>query len=548
MTASDSEAIDAWVESTLAAMTLDQKIGQMIVTGLEDAQISPEVCAFIKELAPGGITYQRPSLPHPDSVRQFSADLQTCARDAQVVPLLIMTAHEGEYVDRFQDGATSFPSLLAQGATGQPEVAFQVAYASGLELTYSGINMIMGPVADVLLNYDNEVVSQRTFGGNAEVVGEFVARAVAGYSQAGVIPVLKHFPGHGGVADDSHQVLPIDWVDRQALQENYLPPFRKGLEAGAPVVMLSHVAYPNITGLDWPATLAAPISRLLREDLSFKGVIMSDSMRMKALTRGLMTISEAGIQGVIAGVDLLLFNSPDHARDYHADMLVAMQQGRLSIQQLDDIVRRILALKAAWGLSASAQSQPPAPDWQAHQHLAEQVGRQAVALLKNEAGLLPISPQVRRILAIAPGTEWDLYPRLKARLEARGIEVELVNYPNPWDGPVRDEALLNNLTDEAAGYDLALVFTWQAHLNRLTFEDTWQARLVNKLLDRSIPLAAIAIKSPTDILEYPRVQTYLAMFGTTPGQEQALLDILLGDQEPQGQNPLPGLLPEMAQP
>jgi beta-N-acetylhexosaminidase len=132
---------------------------------------------------------------------------------------------------------------------------------------------------------------------------------------------------------------------------------------------------------------------------------------------------------------------------------------------------------------------------------------------------------------------------LEAGLKERGITAKFVHYPPPWDGPVQADDLLASLPDRAADYDLVLFFTWQAHLNRLDNGDTWQADLVNRLEQLGAPLVVVAIKSPTDILEFPHIGTYLVMFGSTPGQEKALLDALTGQAEPVGKNPLPGLAP-----
>jgi beta-N-acetylhexosaminidase len=132
----------------------------------------------------------------------FSAGLQGCAETAGIPPLFLTLDHEGEYINRFDEVATMFPAALALGATGDPELAGQVARAAGQELAYSGVNMVLGPVADVLLDYDNGVVSQRTFGGDPAQVSLFVAESVLGYKEAGLVSALKHFPGHGGVAGD----------------------------------------------------------------------------------------------------------------------------------------------------------------------------------------------------------------------------------------------------------------------------------------------------------------------------------------------------------
>jgi beta-N-acetylhexosaminidase len=531
-----------WVEATLAGMSLEEKIGQLIITGVEGDTFTPETCRYIQQLRPAGITLGGDNLPDLESLSLFTAGMQACAQQAGMPPLLVTLAHEGEYVDRFRSGTTTFPSALALGATGDPQTAYQAALASGQELAYAGVNLILGPVADVLTNYDNEVISQRAYGGDVDQVSRYVTQAVQGYLQAGLIPVLKHFPGHGGVSGDSHRILPVDRAGLDQIRAEYLPPFQAGLEAGASVVMLTHVSFPVLEGgAEFPATLSKGAVSLLRDELGFEGVILSDAMRMKAVTQ-VMTSAEASLQGVQAGVDLLLATQPDEAQETFAWLLDGYRQGRLTDERIDEAVRRVLAIKSRRNLVSPLQ-EGEAPDWQAHQELAYKIGEQAVALLKNNVGMVPLSEGLSSILIIGPDEDWDLYTAMEARLKDSGITPAFARYPVPWGGKIEADELLSELPARAVGYDVVLLFTWQVHLNRLDYEDTWQVELVNNLRQTGVPLVIVAIKSPTDILEIPQVGTYLAMFGTTPGQEGALVDILLGRMQPQGGNPLPGLLP-----
>lgn len=539
----DPGAIQSWVETTLAKMSPAEKVGQLLLVGIAGEKVSQENCAYLQQIKPAGITLSGENLPSPDSLRDFTQGLQACAQNADIPPLLMTLAHEGEYVDRFRSGTTLFPAALALGATGDPETAFQAALASGQELVYSGVNLILGPVADVLTNYSNEVISQRTYGGDPTQVSRFVARAVEGYQGAELIPALKHFPGHGSVAQDSHRTMPIDRSDLGTIRNVHLPPFRAGIAAGAPVVMLSHVSYPAIdNGREIPATVSENVVNLLRQELGFTGVILSDSMRMRAVTR-IMTIPEASLQAVQAGIDLLLVTTPADAEETKAYLLDGLKQGRLTEKRIDEAVRRVLWLKAAHGLADYPVPLPDAPDWNANQQLAERIGERAVALIKDKEGLTPIPANKRDILVIGPGNGWELYPMLRDALTENGFKADFAPFPQPWEGKIKDRGLLGSLAAQAKTYKLVLLFTWQAHLNRLTYDDTWQIELVDQLLKSGVPLIVVAIKSPTDILEFPEVGTYLAMFGTTLGQERALVDILVGRRTPMGQNPLPDLLP-----
>lgn len=531
----------SWVEAHLQAMSLSQKIGQMLVTGLEEDATQFDACPLIQQLTPGGVFYHPGNVDDPEQLRLFSAAVQACAQSAHNLPVFIALDHEGQYVNRFDRGVTVFPAALAQGASGDPELAYRIALAAGQELAFSGVNLVLGPVADVLSNPDNEVISQRTFGSDPQRVAEFVKRAVEGYRQAGLIPALKHFPGHGGVAGDTHRVLPVDESDRAQLESLYLPPFASGLSAGAPMVMLSHVAFPNVAGTVQPASLSPAMVRLLREDLGFQGVILTDAMDMRAVSGARLNVAEAALEAVRVGVDLLLVTDPGQALATHARLLLAVEQGELPLEHIDRAVAHILSLKQAQGLHSFPLPQPPEPEWQSHASLAAEAGQRAVTRFKDEGELLPLPAGVRRVLVVGPNSEWEFYPVLEAALRERGIETEFWYYSLADHGPVPERELLESLPERAALADLTLLFTWQAYLNTLLFEDDWPEMLVENFLQVNPAMVVVALKSPTDIRAFPGVPAYLALYGTTPGALQGLLEVLLSGWEPPGKNPLPGL-------
>ncbi len=140
-----------------------------------------------------------------------------------------------------------------------------------------------------------------------------------------------------------------------------------------------------------------------------------------------------------------------------------------------------------------------------------------MALIRDQAGLVPIPENLSKVMVIGPGEDWDLYPALLSALSESGYNAEFFDYPPPWEGAIKNDQLLEELPEQAASKDLVLLFTWQAHLNKLDFQDTWQVELVQRLVESGTPLIVVAIKSPTDILEFPDVSTYIAMYGTTAG-------------------------------
>ena len=386
-----------------------------------------------------------------------------------------MVASEGEYVTRFQDVATTFPSALAIGATDSPELAYKISYAAGQELAFSGLNMMLGPVADVLTNYDNEVVSQRSYNGDPALASQFVQQAVAGYQAAGIITVLKHFPGHGGVAEDSHETLPVDQASQAELNRTYLPPFRSGINAGSPVVMFSHIAFPKIAKGEVPTTFSTAMVNLLRKKLGFQGIIMSDSMRMKAVSGKNRSIMRASLEAIKAGVDMVLLNDPGQAVMTYQFILERIAEKEITSEPIDAAVRRILTVKAQWGLDTYQTNHSPEPDWTADHELATQAGEQSVTLYRDQADLVPLPDGKQRMLVVSPTTDWDMLAPLETWLAQQDYQTTYKYYSPPWEGAVKEIDWLESLPAQASKYDFALVFTYQAHLNKIKNGDAWQA-------------------------------------------------------------------------
>jgi beta-N-acetylhexosaminidase len=536
-------APDPWIEQTLAGMSLEQRIGQMLMVGVDGQAITPATCQLINRITPGGVVYRTGNAASPQALRRFSNGLQKCASQAGSLPLWISIDHEGQYVNRFETGATVFPAALALGAAANSAEAAQVASASGSELAFSGVNMVLGPVADVLTDYDNTVISQRSYGGDPQLVSQYVSQAVKGYLQAGVEPVLKHFPGHGGTSGDTHYVLATDPADLAQLQASHLPPFESGIQAGTQVVLTSHVAFPNIDNSGLPTTLSPVMLDVLRKTMGFQGVILTDSLGMAAVTNENRGISQAALMAVNAGVDMLLVTSPDTAQTVYNHLLVDVQKGDLTEARINESVRRILTAKAARGLKSFDFPTSSTPNWNGNQDLALQVGANAVTVMRDDAQLVPLPTKDKSIMIVGPADGWGLYPALKSALGEKGFHFTIYPYSNPWGGAVPEAGYLTSLPAQAHQFDLVLVFTWDSHPNRFVFDDNWQSMLVKRMQKTGVPLVVVALKSPTDILDFPDIPTYLTTFGTTDGQIHTLAGVLAGDTQATGVNPLPGLMP-----
>lgn len=528
-TATRASTPDPWINTTLASMTVEQKVGQLLAVGVESTEINPDTCSYLARVQPGAVIYRGQNVETPDQLRAFSLAIEQCVRDGSAalaagdIPLIIAIDHEGETVNRFQSGATLFPSPWAIGATGDPMLAYEVARRAGLEIRYAGANMVLGPAVDILTNPDSAVIGLRSYGNDPELVSAFAGQAMRGYREAGLRMVLKHFPGHGAVAGDSHVDLPMDSSPAETVLASYLTPYHLlvGNEADV-AVMTSHVAFPSLDASTAPSSLSSPVIALLRQTIGFDGVVMTDSLGMGAIanTAGL-TQQEAALRAILAGSDMAMVLPALDAEAARRRLLEAYQAGELGAAALDQAVRRVLRLKA--GLRDLPPA--PAPDWQGNQQSAQQIGYEAVRLYRNAQGLVPISDEVETVFAITPAAIPGLDDALVAGLAGRELALTLRNYEYNIENSA---AYARSLAAQSASFDLVIVFTRDAHHRALWNGDDWQTILINELLAANRPLIVVALKSPADLVEFPDVETYIATYGSTPGQIQGVVDGLLG--------------------
>ncbi|SNQ48156.1 putative Beta-N-acetylglucosaminidase [Frankia canadensis] len=427
--AADDAAASRWVESTLAGMSLEARIGQLLmgyVFGTSAGDRAPRAVAgnrlvahadtaadAVRSLGLGGVTLFDAggtgpgALPDnivgPAQVRGLTAGLQS----ASAIPLLVAADQEQGPVLRIRDGVTLLPDQMAQGAGGLVDDARDAARVTGADLRGLGVNVDFAPDADVNTNPANPVIGERSFGDDPAAVARFTAAAVRGFSSAGVAAAAKHFPGHGSTSVDSHLDLPLVTASRERLAAVDLAPFRSAIAAGVPMVMVGHLLVPALDAATPTSLSTATVTTLLRHELGFDGVVVTDALNMAAITKR-YSPGEAAVRAVLAGVDLLLM-PPDlvAARD---GLLGAVRSGRVPAGRVDESVRRVLRLK--WRLAHA--SPRPAADGAA---VAARIASRSVTLLARNCGALPLRAGST---ATVVGTS-TAAARLRAALAARGI-------------------------------------------------------------------------------------------------------------------------------
>jgi beta-N-acetylhexosaminidase len=519
-----------------SAITLEQAVSQTLLAAFQGYQMPKELADLIGRTQIAGVTLFRSlNVQDPSQVRELTTALQTAAAVAGQPPLLICADQEGGQLLAMAD-TTPFPGNMALGATRSPELARRTGLAIGRELAAMGINVNYAPVCDVNINPQNPVIGTRSFGEDPAEVGRLGAAMVEGLQAAGVAATAKHFPGHGDTATDSHYGTPVLPFDEERLRLVELPPFSAAIEAGVKLMMTAHIALPGLTdGLEVPATLSPAIMRkLLRDDLGFEGIVVSDAMDMGAIQRGLGLVIDC-IAASAAGVDLLLLGDCGEGFEaVYAALLQAARRGLLAHGEIVSSAQRVLELKA-W---LSKQEQPGMEVIQCEEHraLAYEIAAHSVTLVRDAAGCLPLSlADDARIALILPRTA-DLTPAdtssydrpvLAEMLRRYHPAVDQIDVPtNPTSSDIG--AVLQQVKD----YDLVIVGTFNA------FQHSGQAAMVNSLLETGSKVIAVALRLPYDLSSYPGVPTYICTYNLQPPSMEALADALWGGIPFVGRSPV----------
>jgi beta-N-acetylhexosaminidase len=323
-------------------LTSREKIGQLFMVGFLGTTVTPDLAAFLKDYKPGGVILFSRNLESIEQIVQLTNDLQLCSPKS---PLLISIDQEGGRVSRLPKGFTIFPPCELIGQCYSSELAYAAAATIAKELKAVGINMNMAPVLDVNSNPDNPVIGDRAFGSTADTVIEMGLVTAAGLQDSKVVACGKHFPGHGDTNADSHKELPVVAAPRERLEAVEFPPFRRAAAAGIATMMTAHVLYKALDD-QLPATLSPDIiTHLLREQMGYDGVVLTDDLEMHAIVDHYGP-GEAAVRAILAGCDILLI-CKERDREIAAFEAVekAVASGAITMSRLDQSVARIQRIK-----------------------------------------------------------------------------------------------------------------------------------------------------------------------------------------------------------
>ncbi|WP_029135669.1 glycoside hydrolase family 3 protein [Nakamurella lactea] len=536
-----------WARNTLRHMTIQEKVGQLFSTHVYGTTVDssdPNNVAeyglatpreIIAKYHLGGVLYfaWTHSVDNPIQAAGLSNGIQRVALSTGAhVPMLMSIDQEGGLVTRMLEPATQTPGAMALGATRDADGARDIAAIQGKELAAVGVRQNFAPVADVNVNPDNPVIGVRSFGSDPTTVARLTAAQVRGYQDdAGISSAAKHFPGHGDTDVDSHYGFPVINHTRQQWDEIDKPPFEAAIKAGIDVIMTAHIQVPALDQSGDPATLSKPIlTGILRGELGFKGVIVTDSLGMQGV-RDKYGDARVPVLALKAGADILL-NPPDLDVAYNG-VLSAVASGELTTGRIDESVTRVLMLKWRNGTVlhplVNERKVPAIVGIQPHLDRVQQVTDDSTTVLSNDGGTLPLAVSGKKILVTGYGVTTK--QTLADKLAERGADPSIAaTSTNPTD------AQISGAVAAAGATDATVVLTMNAAAS------PGQAKLVAALRTSGATVIVAAVRNPYDVAEFPDVPTYLATYSYQAVAIESLVRVIVGEVGPTGT--LPVAVPE----
>lgn len=340
------------VDELMSTLTLSQKIGQRFIGWIPGKIVDESTKALIREEYIGGfILYRGKNFDSPEECKVLTEELQSYAeKNNPAVKLFIAVDQEGGRVSAFYDRTmVRIPPAYYWGRYNDKRIANAIGYITGVELSALGCNMNLAPVLDIYETPDNTIIGDRSIGNDPDLVSALGLAYIQGLQDSGVIPVAKHFPGHGVTSVDSHSSLPVADVSLEDMMERELSPFQTAIDGGVEAIMTAHILYPQIDNV-YPATLSPIIIQsLLRDRMGFEGVVMTDAFSMGALTKGYDT--ETSLRQCFSnGIDIILVNTRYDIQELKHTAEAFLNRGELGLHEIEKGTRRILMLKESKNL------------------------------------------------------------------------------------------------------------------------------------------------------------------------------------------------------
>ncbi len=524
-------ALPAFGAVSFDDLSEQEKLGQTLVAFV-DVDSAELVKPAIEQGKIGGVLIQWGNYSVRET-RRLVARLQGWAeKSPHKIPLLIAVDYEGGTVyTPITLGFEYLPTNMMLAASQDEEKAATLAYLAGQQLRSVGVHINFSPVLDVNSNPRNPIIGVRSFGGDVETVTKMGMALIHGFKAAGILPIVKHFPGHGDTSIDSHYSVPVVTANRKELQHTHLAPFAQAIKQGVAGIMTGHVLYPALDKEN-VASFSKPILKgILREQLGFEGVIVTDSLDMRGAT-SFCTIAGCAARSLEAGADLVLLGRYIKPLTLFSQIDEQVQKKKLQ-PQVQEAARHIFELKQKLGLFEKKQEEPTPPSERAYKTTLQELSKEAVTLVRDYNGLIPFSSPKQRptVCAVffAPSRFADQLMAVSKPFLARNYHVRTYNAPlSPNDKDV------SRALKCAEGADLVVVASlqWADKINLN------QKRTIEKLNEQSPHLVLLSVMSPYDIPQYPTIGTVLATYGLNSFILQTAADVIVGNTQAQGIMPV----------
>jgi beta-N-acetylhexosaminidase len=564
-----SSAAWKWADKQLKKMSVDEKVGQLVHVGINARFVNQDSAFFqslkrdVEENKIGGIIFFGAPLYETTLLANRMQELAK-------VPLLISLDAETGIGMRFED-VINFPWAMAMAATGDPEYARRVGVITGREAKAIGVHHVYAPVLDVNNNAGNPVINVRSFGEDPNEVAKYGVAFIEGIQSQHVIATAKHFPGHGDTNVDSHRGLPIIDHSRESLEKTELIPFRKAVEAGVASIMIAHIALPQIDGEEikplrvflqgdaevgaelvsqkatMPATLSEKIQTgILRNEMGFKGLIVSDAMSMSGLTI-YFSQEEAGVRAFLAGTDIL--EKPADTDAILRGLRDAVKSGRIPEARLNESVRRQLAWKYELGLVKNRITSIDAIDrivaGKESATLTEEIATKAITLVRNDANALPLKKDLR-VAVLGISNTFDGPQTMSSFVSAlRSNGLRFMPAFLQENSTAAEIANARKVVDSADIVIAGLYGRVRSGAKNSVGIPENGAAILRDLLASNKNVIGISFGNPYILGSFPEMKTYLVAYGDMPSLQRAAARSILGTQDISGHLPisLPGFYP-----
>lgn len=549
-------------------MSVDEKVGQLVHVGI-NARFANQESPFYRDLRRHVVENKIGGVIFFGAPIYETTHIANRMQEAAKYPLLMSLDAETGIGMRFED-ATNFPWAMAMTATGDPDLARRAGAVTGREARAIGIQHVYAPVLDVNNNADNPVINVRSFGEDPEEVARFGVAFAEGIQSQRVIATAKHFPGHGDTAVDSHRGLPIIDLPRSRFDSLELIPFKRAVDAGIGAIMIAHIAVPQIdseqvkplqeykggdaeAGAEIisesafvPATLSAKVQTdILRKEIGFKGLIVSDAMSMSGLTL-YFTQEEAGVRAFLAGTDIL--EKPADVDAMLRALKAAVASGRIPKSRLDESVTRQIAWKHEVGLFKERIAPLDAidrivssPDVTA---LTDEIASKALTLVRQETGVMPIDRSKKiAVLGISNGFDPGVMNPLVGALRGNGLKFSQAYLQENSLQQQADAA--RKTVNEADVVIVGLYGRVRSGAKNSVGIPENGAAILREALAANKTVVGVSFGNPYILGSFPEMKTYLVAYGDMPSLQRASARALLGMQDTTGKLPisLPGLHP-----